>query len=158
MSHPTSELTAFLDGALAPAERAEVEAHLAGCATCRAERDRLASALALLSRLPPGPPPASGFEQRFYARLAREKAGLRERRTLFDRVAWRWIVPTLAGALATAAVIVYTSKQKQEHEIFMAEHLELFQSYELVASVGAVETPDDVEVVAHLDELEEGRP
>jgi anti-sigma factor RsiW len=159
VNHPVSELTAYLDGALPAAERAQVESHLAGCAACRAERDRLASALALLSRLPPAPAPAAGFEQRFFARLAREKATLRERRSLLDRVAWRWLVPTLAGALATAAVILYSGERRREHEVYLAEHLDLFQNYELVAGVGAVDTPDDVNVVAHLDQLEpEGRP
>jgi len=158
LNHPVSQLTAYLDDALSAAERAEVEAHLEACPECRAERDRLSAAIAALSRLPPAPAPLSGFEQRFYARLAREKAALRERRSPLDRFAWRWLVPTLAGALATAAVIVYTGGQRRDHEAFLAEHLELFQSYELVASVGAVDSPDDVEVVVHLDELQEGRP
>jgi hypothetical protein len=42
-------------------------------------------------------------------------------------------------------------------QAFLASHLDLFESYEVVASVDAVETPEDVDVVAHLDELE-GRP
>jgi anti-sigma factor RsiW len=158
VSHPVSELTAYLDGALPAAERAEMESHLAACPACRAERDRLARAIAALSRLPAAPAPAAGFEQRFFARLAREKAGSRERRGLFGRAAWRWLVPALAGGLAAAAVVVYSGERRRERDLFLAEHLELFQSYELVASVGAVDGPDDVEVVAHLDELEEGRP
>ena len=36
MNHLVDELSALLDGALAPPARAAVEAHLAGCATCRA--------------------------------------------------------------------------------------------------------------------------
>ena len=39
MNHLAHELTAFLDGALAPAERAEVEAHLAACPSCRVKLD-----------------------------------------------------------------------------------------------------------------------
>jgi hypothetical protein len=39
----------------------------------------------------------------------------------------------------------------------MARNLELLDQYELVASLGDVDGAD-VEVVAHLDELWEGRP
>jgi hypothetical protein len=37
MSHPTDQLTDYVDGTLGPQARAEVDAHLLGCATCRAE-------------------------------------------------------------------------------------------------------------------------
>jgi len=159
VSHPTNELTAYLDGALAPAGRAEVEAHLARCAACRAERDRLAGALALLSRLPPAPPPSLTFEQRFYARLAAERAEARARRGFLDRIAWRWLAPGLAGVAATAAVVLSVGVHRSRpDETFFAQHLDLFESYEAVASVGAVDSPDDVQVVAHLDELAEGTP
>ena len=40
----------------------------------------------------------------------------------------------------------------------MAEHLDLLESYEVVASVGVVEAADDVQVVAHLDQLVGDRP
>ena len=158
MSHPVEQLTAYLDGALAPGERDEVAAHLAGCAACRAEHDRLAAALRLLARLPAAPEPSPTFDQRFLARLARERSGAGTRRAgLAGRRGWRWLAPALAGA-AAAAVVVYAGARHRADERFIAEHLDLFENYELVASVGAVDTPADVEVVAHLDELGEGRP
>ena len=43
----------------------------------------------------------------------------------------------------------------------VAQHLELLEDYEVVASLGDVETPEDAAVVASLDELtprREGRP
>jgi hypothetical protein len=40
----------------------------------------------------------------------------------------------------------------------MARHLDLLENYVEVASLGVVETPEDLEVAAHLDELREGRP
>lgn len=153
MTHPLRSLTAYVDGALEPAERAEVESHLAGCAECRAERDRLAAAIALLARLPAAPAPSPTFEQRFYARLAAEKAEARERRGLLDRIAWRWLGPGLVGAAATVGVILYTGAQRRADERYLAEHLDLFESYEAIASVGTVDGPEDVQVVAHLDEL-----
>ena len=157
MSHPLDDLTAYLDGALAPAERDEVAAHLATCEACRAEHDRLAAALAALALLPPAPAPSPTFEQRFYARLATERAAEAERRTFLDRVAWRWFGPGLAAA-AAAAVMIYAGARHRADERFLADHLDLFESYEVVASLDAVDGPDDVQVVAHLDELREGRP
>jgi anti-sigma factor RsiW len=153
MTHPVGSLTAYVDGALELAEQAEVESHLAQCATCRTERDRLAGAIALLARLPPTPAPSATFEQRFYARLAAQKEEARQRRGFLDRIAWRWLAPGLAGVAATVGVVLYTGAQRRADEAFLAEHIDLFESYEVVASVGAVESAEDVQVVAHLDDL-----
>lgn len=46
------QLSALLDGALPAAERAQLEAHLAGCAACRAELESLRRMSALLRALP----------------------------------------------------------------------------------------------------------
>jgi anti-sigma factor RsiW len=165
MTHPVSELTAYLDGALPAADAAAIEAHLAACPACREERDRLASAIALLERLPAPPDASPGFEQRFYARLAAEQAKGGAPRRLLDRVAWRWLGPGFAAAAAAAALVVYTGDRRHRHEdLFLAErlafaqHLDLLESYEAVQSVGAIEGAEDVLVVEHLDELGEGRP
>ena len=37
MTHPTEQLAAFVDGALTPAERSDVDVHLSTCSSCRAE-------------------------------------------------------------------------------------------------------------------------
>lgn len=50
--HPTDRLVAWLDGALPAADREAIEAHLAACASCRAERDALAAARVRLAALP----------------------------------------------------------------------------------------------------------
>lgn len=152
MSHVRDELTALLDGALQAAERQRVLAHVEGCPGCRAERDRLANALAALGRLPPPPEPSPGFEQRFHARLARERAAPR---SILPRLSWRILAPLVAAG-AAAAVMIGVRLQDRQREAFVAEHLDLFESYEAVASVDAV-SPDDADVVAHLDELEGDR-
>ncbi len=156
-THVGDDLTALVDGALPPAERAQVEAHLGDCAACRAERDALARALATLASVPPPPPPRPGFEQRFYARLAREAP---RRRSLLERLAdhpLRWLVP--ATGLAAALVVgIGVRRAAEQRDLEMARHLDLLERYVEVASLDVVETPEDLDVVAHLDELERGRP
>ena len=156
-THVADDLTALLDGALDPGRRAEVEGHLSGCPACRAERDLIASALSAVAALPPPPPPAPGFEQRFYARLAREAP---RRRSLLEWLAahpFRWLVP--ATGLAAALVIGISVRQADERaDLEMARHLDLLENYVAIASLDVVETPEDLEVVAHLDELREGQP
>lgn len=156
-SHVVDDLTALVDGALEEARRAEVEGHLAGCAACRAERERIARTLSALAALPAPAPPAPGFEQRFYARLARESP---RRRPLLARLGahpFRWLVP--AGALASLLAVGISHRRDQERaDLEMARHLDLLENYVEVASLGVVETPEDVDVIAHLDELKAARP
>jgi len=155
--HVDDDLTALLDGALDEVRRLEVERHLAGCTTCSGELARLAGALSALAALPPPPPPAPGFEQRFYARLAREAP---QRRSFLDRLSarsLRWLVPA-AGLATVLAVGLWVRRAGERAELEMAGNLDLLENYVEVASLGVVETPEDLEVVAHLDELREGRP
>ncbi len=51
------QLSAYVDGELTLHEAGEVEAHLAQCASCRAELERLQSLKSLLGRLPERPVP-----------------------------------------------------------------------------------------------------
>ncbi len=155
--HVEADLTALLDGALDGERRAEVEGHLAGCAACNGELDRLARALSALSALPPPPPPPPGFEQRFYARLAREAP---RRRSLLDRLSARsvrWLVPA-AGLATVVAVGIWARGAGERADLEMARHLDLLENYVEVASLDVVQTPEDLDVVAHLDELRGGRP
>ena len=57
------------------------------------------------------------------------------------------------GAVAAAAVLVYTGSRDRVDETFLASHLDLFESYEEVASLDAIDRPEDVQVIAHLNEL-----
>lgn len=155
--HVENDLTALLDGALEEDRRAEVERHLAGCAACGGELGRLSRALSALAALPPPAPPPPGFEQRFYARLAREAP---RRRPLLDRLSargLRWLVPA-AGLVTVLAVGLWVRRDAERAELEMARHLDLLENYVEVASLGVVETPEDLDVVAHLDELRGGRP
>jgi anti-sigma factor RsiW len=95
------ELSAYVDGELAPAARSELESHIQACASCRAEvaaHDRLEEAFASLREVtPPG-----DFEARFWARVAREREAAAE------PAGWRrWLTwpRALAAAAVTAAAI-----------------------------------------------------
>jgi len=152
MTHPTDDLTALLDGALTPDRCAEVEAHLRACGACRAERDRLAGALALLGALPPPPGPSPLFTTRLAARLAREPAP--SSGVLARLLAWRWrLAVPVAGLAAAAAVAVLTVRHQRAEELALAADLDLLENYEVVASLGDVETEEDAAVVASLDLL-----
>ena len=50
--HPFADLSAYLDGALAPAEHGAVQAHLGGCAECRSRLAELGEASRLVAALP----------------------------------------------------------------------------------------------------------
>lgn len=103
-----NDLGAYVLGALPPDEAATLEAHLATCAGCRAERDDLllaADALGELKRggtgasLPVEPAPA-GLEALVLGRLEQEAA--RERRTTWVR---RAAMAAVAGAAAAAVLV-----------------------------------------------------
>jgi anti-sigma factor RsiW len=156
MSHVSAELTALVDGALPAAEAEAVRAHLAGCAACRAEAARLRSAAALLGALPPPPPPSPAFAARLEARLEAERG---RRRGVLARLLGerrRFVLPAAAAA-AAALVAVITIRSDRARERDVAAELDLLENYTVVASLGDVETAEDAEVVAHLDELAAGR-
>ena len=105
-----TDLGAYVLGALPPDEAAAVEAHLATCAGCRAERDDLLPAAGALGHLRgaaesaapvSGVPSApAGLDQLVLARIEREAA--RERRTAWGRRAGS----AAAAGAAAAAVLV----------------------------------------------------
>ena len=169
MSHLGEDQTALLDGALVGARRAEAEAHLAGCPACRAERDRLAGALARLAALPPPAEPSPWFETRLEAELAARDARLSEQERgpaglLARLAAWRWRLALPAAALgAVAALALFTVRHQRAaraEALALAAQLELLEDLEAAASAGDVESAEDAAVVASLDELDlkEGRP
>ncbi len=153
MKHAIDDLSALLDGALDPAARRAVESHLAACAACRAAHGRLAGALRALERLPAPPEPSPWFTTRLEARLADEpRPGWRGL-----PAAWRWRLAVPAAGLAAVVLAgVLMARHERGLELGTATELELLQEYETVASVGDVETADDVALIAHLDTLEPG--
>ena len=105
MNHPDLEaqVDAYLDGELAAGDAAELEQHLAGCATCeRFRTDRLALRSAIRSELPGFVAPA-GLEARVRDAVRREvtPARLPLPRTAAPS-AWRWLA--LAATVALVAI------------------------------------------------------
>jgi Putative zinc-finger len=98
-------LGAYVLGALDPVERAEIEAHLSGCASCRDELAGLAAMPGLLARvrledvLEPLPSPSPAMTERLIARL---RAARRRRRR---RLAVAVTALALAAVAASAVVI-----------------------------------------------------
>jgi anti-sigma factor RsiW len=102
------ELGGYVLGALEPAEREAVAAHLAGCRACAAEHARLAALPALLARAEgleiPAAPPA--VEERVLDRIAHERGvGRRVRRPRRSRLpGWARGRSLAVGVLAGAAL------------------------------------------------------
>jgi anti-sigma-K factor RskA len=162
MTCPRSEeLVALLDEALSPAALAETRRHADACAACRAELDRLAAGILALRAGSPAPEPSPLFVARLESRLAaeapRRKGLARLLSTAFlpDRP-WRFAVAGGAVAVAAAAALVLVPRHRGLDELSLAAQLELSEDYEVVASVGDVESADDAAVVAALDQLAPG--
>lgn len=87
-------------GALDAAESARVEAHLAGCAPCRAEADDLVATLELV-RLPP----VSEAERRAYGGLPGRTLAAARRSTRIRSIGKRFAVAAAAAAAAAAVAL-----------------------------------------------------
>ena len=153
-----AELTAYVDAELGPAEASAVRAHLVGCADCRSTEALLRKTLHTLSALP-------AFEP---------SPGLR--RTVLGAVEstpapWglglsRWLRPAVllpAGLLAASVLgfllTTHGGQKSLPAELQDGAALDLAMNYDVVANyeILGLDSPEDVEVVAHLQELE-GRP
>lgn len=101
-AHEQERLSAFLDGELAPSERAEVEAHLAECETCAAFVAQLRAVEEAARSLPTSVP--EGYFDRLPARV---RARIEERRRVGGSLpAWAW-----AAALLLAVVTPLSLRQ-----------------------------------------------
>lgn len=94
-----------LAGELAETDRTRLEAHLEGCAECRAERRSLAALDGLLAagRVPV----REGFDAQVQARVKASLPGWEAARSpVHSPAAWRWPAAALAALLAATAVLV----------------------------------------------------
>lgn len=104
--HERERLSAWLDGELAPADRAQVDAHLAACEECSAFLAELEAADRAAASLPAEAPDGhfDGFAARVRGRIEAEAARARPRRL----PAWAWAA---AAALVLAVVTPLTLRQ-----------------------------------------------
>jgi anti-sigma factor RsiW len=96
LQHPHAELSAYIDGALAPAAQTAVDGHLVVCALCRAHLAQLRATVALVRALPDPVP-----SRRLVPRLARAPAWLAPLRTLMSLASGAAVFLFIASALAT---------------------------------------------------------
>lgn len=145
MAHVVDRLQALLSGALSPAEKAQAEAHLAGCPACRDERDLVAAAIAILPALP-AIEPRPGF-------AARVALNARDRRPAPFAQWLRWTAGGVAVAAAAAAAVMVLPRQRPERrdDVMVAQRLELFEDFAVVQNQQALE---DMDVVSVLHTLE----
>lgn len=159
MRHDETAIVPYLRGELGGAERREVEAHLAGCADCRAVADEFRSILAALVEAAPAPP--AMHWGRYRAEL-RDKLD-RQRRRAASPPRWRPVSLALSGALA--AVLVFLAIEGTDRgtrsadlsaveETVMGGRLDLFRQYSLVERLDLLE---DLDVIGQLDALERTR-
>lgn len=147
------DLTAYMDGELPAPRRAEVERHLASCVRCQATHALLSRTVVRMAELPQ-PSPSPSMRREVLARLE-------ERPTLLERLRSALrpmvVVPSL-GLMAAAllAVVLTTRAHHRGVEVTDAAQLELAANLDVVEDydVLGVSTPEDVEVVEHLQELE----
>jgi len=145
------ELTAYLDGELAPLQTKQVESHLHGCRSCRATEGLLRRTLSQLSTLPTFEPSAA-IRRAVLAQIEREPAGplAQIRRLLRPQL----LAPSMGLVAAAALAFVWLKEHRLEpiepglYEL--AANFEVAEDYEVLG----VSSLDDLEVVQHLHELE----
>jgi hypothetical protein len=101
-------------GELGPSEVAEVEAHLEGCETCRAELARLGGTRTMMRRLEPEPPPQHG--EHLVLTAARQAAERRRARRAF-LPPWIWRMSLTAAALVVVGTVSYRILQVRDRPL-----------------------------------------
>ena len=96
MQHPHAELSAYIDGALAPAAQAAVEGHIAACAVCRAHVAELRATVVLVHALPDPVP-----SRRLVPRLTTVPAWLAPLRTVMTLASGTAVFLFIASSLVS---------------------------------------------------------
>lgn len=154
MSCPFEEdLTAYVDEELPPARRAEVEAHLGGCAGCQGTEALLRRTVARMAELPDFTP-SPAMRREVLAKVDALPPGLGERLRALLRPS---VLVPAAGLAAVAGLALYTTAPGEPPlEVADAGTLELAMNLEVVEDYDVVglENGEDLEVIASLHELE----
>lgn len=153
MTHPQTGLIAHLRGELGPAEREEVEAHLAACAGCRREYEAFREILAGLTAAPSPEPDLH------WGRYRAELRAKLEARTVRRHWLLRPLPLTLSTAMAGALLAVLWLGGHREparpdltpvEEAVLGERLDMLREYRVVEQLDLLE---DLDVIGQLDRL-----
>ncbi|MBN1210684.1 MAG: zf-HC2 domain-containing protein [Myxococcaceae bacterium] len=147
------ELTAYIDGELPPARRAEVEAHLGTCAGCQSTEALLRRTVARMVELPAFTPSAE-TRRAVLAKVDALPPPLRERLLALLRPSV--LMPSLGLAAAVGLAVFYSGRDSRGLEVMDAGALELAANLELVEDYDVVglDSFEDLEVIENLHELE----
>ena len=150
------DLTAYIDGELPTARRAEVEAHVGTCAECQRTEALLRRTLSSMAALPEFKPSAD-TRRAVLARVDALPPPLRERLKALLRPGV--LVPSLGLAAAVGLAVIYSGGESQGLEVTDAGALELAANLELVEDYDVVglDSSEDLEVIENLHELEVGQ-
>jgi anti-sigma factor RsiW len=151
-----SELTAYVDGELDEPQRAKVEAHLSGCEECRAKVALIRGLAARVAELP-AREPSPALRRAVLERVAAAAESPWKRFVEHWRTSWVW--PSLAGAAVAVLLMILLLRPSgnaglnvllEPGAVELAANLEVVRDLDVVG----VEAPEDLEVVANLNELE----
>jgi anti-sigma factor RsiW len=153
------DLTAYVDGELPAARRAQVEAHLGTCAGCRSTEALLRTTVARLAELPDfAPSPSPAARRAVLAKLDALPPPWWERLKALWRPAVLLPSAGLAAAVAVALLMVRPASDAplvltDPAEMELAANLDVAEDYELLG----LDSAEDLEVVTSLHELEVGQ-
>jgi anti-sigma factor RsiW len=144
------ELTAYIDGELSEAERAQVEAQLAVDPELKALEARLRQTVALMAKVP-APVTSSQLKASVLDQLDDAPKGF-----------WSWQRAVPLFAVAAAALLVFVVRTGlsgndepvaalvEEDQVLLAQNMELVEDLDLVG----LSSTEDLEVIEQLKDLE----
>ena len=144
------QLSLLIDGELPLSEEETLRSHLKACAHCQRELKNLQQTDGFLSRLGEIEPSA-GFSRSFWEKAAQIE--VKQEKESFLRLlfsGWRPYAATAAVAVIALFIMLHQrSPSFNTEEVFIAEHLELFENLEVIDQLDFLENPN---VIKALDE------
>jgi predicted anti-sigma-YlaC factor YlaD len=137
-------ISSYVDGEARPEEARMVEEHLGGCPQCRQAEKRMRDLGIAVARAEGAAPP--DFREKLFARMEKEDL-LPKRRSIFA-YSVRWAVVPLAAA-AAIAFFVHSSREVPR------DHPSTAMRPPAATGIGGELSPEDREIVASLDVLED---
>ncbi len=137
-------ISAYVDGEALPEEARRVEEHIGECAECRTAEKRMRALGVAVARTEGAVPP--DFRENLFARLETEEL-LPKRRSIFV-YSLRWVAVPLAAAAALALFVLSSREPVRDLSPTAMRPPQ-------VSSTGEPLSPEDREIVANLEILED---